>query len=71
MVGAWPDPLLQAKGQVSRLIFRLQHQDTELDVSCKNMIYVLHNESASMFINKCLPSVNVLTQLEDRRPDME
>ena len=35
------------------------------------MIYVLHNESAGMFINKCLPSVNVLTQLEDRRPDMK
>ena len=32
---------------------------------CKNMIYVLHNENAGMFINKCLPSVNVLTQLED------
>ena len=29
------------------------------------MIYVLHNENAGMFINKCLPSVNVLlTQLE-------
>ena len=43
----------------------IQHQDTELDASCKNMIYVLHNENAGMFINKCLPSVNVLlTQLE-------
>ena len=39
------------------------------------MIYVLHNENAGMFINKCLPSVNVLlTQLEpgtSRRPDMK
>ena len=43
----------------------IQHQDTELDASCKNMIYVLHNENAGMFIKKCLPSVNVLlTQLE-------
>ena len=43
----------------------IKHQDTELDASCKNMIYVLHNENAGMFINKCLPSINVLlTQLE-------
>ena len=43
----------------------IQHQDTELDVSSKNIIYGLHNENAGMFINKCLPSLNVLTQLED------